>query len=410
MSARIDASTRRKLSCRCLLPVASLAAVALLVCAQSAFAQFSSGSNGKDGAYAPTVSGNFDPTDFHGPGVPNNVFNFTTITIPAGVTITFTASLDNQPIYFLATGKVEIDGTLNLNGANGANATNSTTEASMRVPALPGSGGYAGGVGGNSKQPATAGDGPGGTLPGYLSGGLTGDAVFTGDSYLNPLIGGSGGGGAPGSGCGGFSGFDAGGGAGGGAILIASSTQIVLNGSITANGGQGGQDGCADTENGSGGAIRLVSNTISGTGSLVASGGGYPEAPYAGLIRLEAYSDTFPPNGAFSTPYAESSPYGLSAPTVPQPSVRATSINGTPITENPFSFPDITINTANPVPVVITGVQVPVGTVANLIILGETADQDSLSCTLEGTVATSTCTIDITFYHGGSWGLVKAKW
>jgi hypothetical protein len=36
--------------------------------------------------------------------VANNVFNFTTITIPKGVTITLTANVDNTPVYWLAAG------------------------------------------------------------------------------------------------------------------------------------------------------------------------------------------------------------------------------------------------------------------------------------------------------------------
>jgi hypothetical protein len=166
MSAKIDASTRRKLCRRCLLTVTGFAALVFVVCVQSALAQFSSGSNGSDGAYAPTASGNFNPAAFKGTGVANNVFNFTTITIPAGVAITFTANLDNQPIYFLASGNVEIDGALNLDGANGAPPT---TAPSARIPAPAGSGGYAGGVGGGSTQPPTAGDGPGGGAAGTSS-------------------------------------------------------------------------------------------------------------------------------------------------------------------------------------------------------------------------------------------------
>ena len=41
-----------------------------------------------------------------------NIFNFTTITIPEGVKVSFINSFDNVPVYFLATDDIVIDGTL----------------------------------------------------------------------------------------------------------------------------------------------------------------------------------------------------------------------------------------------------------------------------------------------------------
>ena len=390
----------------------TLLGAALAVSAPCALADCPSSAcgNGSDGAYAPTTSGNFTPSQFHGTGVANNVFNFTTITIPAGVTITVTSGIDNAPVYWLATGNVDIEGTVSLDGQNGNGAT---SDVDLRVPALAGSGGYGGGVGGNSYngQNATPGGGPRGGGVGDIAGHCNGGAgFFTGNQYLIPLIGGSGGGGGYAG-----SGFGPGGGAGGGAILIASSTQITVGGTVSANGGKGG---CYDYNYGdpvgSGGAIRLVSNTISGAGTLTAVGdwGFWSNNP--GRVRLEA--STIGTSFNFnSTPVSESTPlsnFSSFIPSTPQLSVQVTSVNGVPITENPFSFPDITINTDQPVPVVITGHQVPIGTIPTLIILGETADQD-LTCTggLQGTVATSTCTINITFAPlSGSRGLVKATW
>jgi hypothetical protein len=387
--------------------------LALSANAPGAFAQFSSGSTGQDGAYKPTVSGNFDPTKFSGSGVPNNVFNFTTITIPAGVTITLTAGLDNAPVYWLAKGDVDIEGTLDLSGSPG---TPGTMDVDLRLPAFAGSGGYGGGVGGNwsTGQRPTPGSGPGGGASSICpSDGVGG--TFTGNQYLIPLVGGSGGGGYLGHD--GTNVFGGGGGAGGGALLLASSTNIIINGTITANGGQAVAqgDGCYPGGSGSGGAIRLVSNTISGKGTVTALGGVDEYHPIGsgspGRVRLEAYTiaSTIQLN---ATPVGESTPtIPLYPPTAVQPSVLVTSINGTPITENPFKFPDIKIDTANPVPVLITSHQVPVGTTATLIILGESADQDSgLQCTLAGTLATSTCTISVKYAFGGSRGLVKATW
>ena len=388
-----------------------LAAICLTAGTPCANAQssFSSGSDGSDGAYAPNLSGNFTPSQFTGSGVANNVFNFTTVTIPKGVTITLTANVDNQPVYWLASGNVDIEGTLNLAGANGAPVT---LDVDVRLPAVAGSGGYGGGVGGNgsTSQNATAGSGPGGGAADLTGqGACTWQGSFKGNQFLVPLVGGSGGGGQQTSGQ-----FGSGGGSGGGAILIASSTQIIVNGLISANGGNNGS-GSYYAGNGSGGAIRLVSNTITGTGTLTALGGN--TSPYCspnnnpGRVRLEAYTLSF--SGSLNgTPESQSNPLPLFIPTGPQPSIQVTSINGTSITENPFSFPDLTINTGSPIPLVITAHQIPVGTVPTLYVFSEGQDQQALPCTggLQGTLTTSTCSMNITYPFGGSRGLVKATW
>jgi hypothetical protein len=293
-------------------------------------------------------------------------------------------------------------------------------DTAVRIPAVPGSGGFTGGVGGSTNsstnQNATAGNGPGGGAPGLTTAGAGGGS-FTGNAYLVPLIGGSGGGGCnQGDGY-----FGPGGGAGGGAILIASSTQIIVSGTITADGGSG-MEGCNIPFNppsggGSGGAIRLVSVTISGTGFISANGsdgaGGGP-----GRDRLEASTISFTGsftdnNGGSVTQVSESNPLPLLVPTTLQPSVQVTKINGVPITENPFSFPDITINTASPVPVVITGHNVPLGTVPILYIFSDTQDQQAIPCPgglSTGTLATSTCTMNIAYPYADSRGFVKATW
>ncbi|HMO66292.1 MAG TPA: hypothetical protein PKE47_13895 [Verrucomicrobiota bacterium] len=80
-----------------------------------------------------------------------------------------------------------------------------------------------------------------------------------GSALLIPVLGGSGGGGVPAWG----------GGGGGGAILIASGTRIQLTGQILARGGN--YSGLA-FNSGSGGAIRLVSPVVAGTGMLDARG------------------------------------------------------------------------------------------------------------------------------------------
>src|SRR3989304_1149591 len=65
---------------------------------------FSSGSTGADGAFTPT--GNTTRTL-----PPSGVFNFTTVNVPAGVTVTFTRNATNTPVTLLATGAVTVAGT-----------------------------------------------------------------------------------------------------------------------------------------------------------------------------------------------------------------------------------------------------------------------------------------------------------
>src|SRR5262249_53711056 len=73
---------------------------------------FSSGSTGADGAFAPTTSQTIQVPE-------SGVFNFTTISIPTGVTITYTRNSKNSPVTILATGDVTIAGTINVIGGSG---------------------------------------------------------------------------------------------------------------------------------------------------------------------------------------------------------------------------------------------------------------------------------------------------
>jgi hypothetical protein len=226
-------------------------AAPLLGRAGTAFAQtFDSGSTGADGALAfPATPGTvvFDPRAFDPPLDPDgdNVYHFTTVTIPAGVTVRLASGAlpEGRPVVWLASGAVQIDGVLDLNGSDG-HADNQTP-----LPAVPGAGGYSGSAGGTTVTPARNGNGPGGgRAAASRHGGGAGHAAAGGGStstgtpggaygneFLLPLLGGSGGaGGARGAQNG------SGGGAGGGAILIASSVSIALNGSVTARGGRGG--------------------------------------------------------------------------------------------------------------------------------------------------------------------------
>src|SRR5713101_355998 len=91
---------------------------------------FNSGSNGSDGALNLTTPGTiiFDPKSFNPPLNPagDNIFNFTTINIAAGVTVKLTSKVLTGPIYWLATGDVTIAGTIDLSGEKGHDTTTST--------------------------------------------------------------------------------------------------------------------------------------------------------------------------------------------------------------------------------------------------------------------------------------------
>jgi hypothetical protein len=116
---------------------------------ESALAQpspFSSGSTGSDGALnikGPGIT-YFNPKTLNlTPAIPN-VFNFTTITIAAGSTLKFTEEVFHGPVFLLATGNVDIEGAVQLNGDVGADGHAGQT---ARIPSFAGSGGYSGGLG-----------------------------------------------------------------------------------------------------------------------------------------------------------------------------------------------------------------------------------------------------------------------
>jgi len=87
-----------------------------------------------------------------------------------------------------------------------------------------------------------------------------------------------------------------------------------------------------------------------------------------------------------------------------------TSINGVSINANPFNFPDATVATSTPVPVVITGVNIPPNTTGNLYIFSESAPDQTIPFTLTGTFASTSATVNVPYPSGGSRGFAKAIW
>jgi hypothetical protein len=386
---------------------------------------FSSGSDGSDGVFAPTGSPGtiiqFDPSQFHGSQVAANIFNFTSVSIPDGVTVRISRDKVNGPVYWLVQGDVFIRGVIDISGGPGHDVT---TNPFGRVPATPGSGGYPGGTGGSGIYAAMPGGGPGGgaagvcgpSFPSFFGKGGT----FSGNSFLVPLIGGSGGGGSSVGDCT-SNVIDGGGGAGGGGIEIASSGTIFLLGSGQIN-AQGGA-GTGSAGGGSGGAVRLVANLIRNTfgsescgGSCFVTvsggsgaGGGTNGGP--GVIRLEAPRVDAPHTAGT---LIESGPFALNLPTAGPATAQVISIGGVSINPNPSIFPDITINTASAVPVVIQTHNIPVTATITLTILNENGVPDAVipapplgNCDQNNSCTT---TVSVVFPFGASRGLTKVSW
>jgi hypothetical protein len=205
------------------------------------------------------------------------------ITIPSGVTVTFTRNALNTPVYLLSRGPVVIRGTLDVDGRASV-----TTDGGLGGP-----GGFDGGASGLGLGPGGNGGGPGGGIWGQngslvqrIASGSFGtryDTSVLSSTYglpsLFPLIGGSGGAGNFGAAATGN-----GGGGGGGAILIASEVSIeIAGGVVSARGGSH----TGESGNGSGGAIRLVAPSVTNTGTLRAQGGNSGNAG-AGRIRIDS--------------------------------------------------------------------------------------------------------------------------
>jgi hypothetical protein len=334
---------------------------------------FNSGSTGALGAFSPATNTVVTlPAD--------GILNYTTVTIPVGVTVTFQRNASNTPVTMLATGNVTIAGIINVNGQNGITATGA---GAGPIPGgLGGPGGFDGGQSGSlsagTGQNGSAGRGFG-AQPGLFTPTTnTSDAVYGPDTMfgLIPLFGGSGGGGG-GRIIGGT--INGGSGAGGGgAIVIASTTQIAIaaGGQIVANGGSAVGAPCSYQTGGagSGGAIRLVAPSISNQGTIQAVGGSAvcpgPTAG-AGRIRVEAFS--YPVfNTTNPLPSLVTSPGPVTAASTPAltsvPTLRISTINGVAVPASPtgaYATPDVILpaGTTSPLSVTVTATNTPPGTI-----------------------------------------------
>jgi len=425
---------------------------------------FDSGSDGSDGAldftWKKPASGNqwvwFDPNDAStfDPNNPtrkldsdnDNVFHFTSIKIPAGVTVGLTApKLNWAPVYWLATNDIIIErgGVLWLGGGGGHGET---SIGEGRFPSIPGPGGFPGGVGASAINLAQPGFGPGGGQPdlngangggashstmGGSFGGQAGNVY--GSPFLIPLVGGSGG-------AGGGNGSNTnvitygGGGAGGGAILLASSSQIVIDGGINASGGAGVGGYRTRGGGGSGGSIRILAPVVKGNeyyaydGSWgwMSVGGGdganSANAGAAGRIRIETFKNQFYgkffPDNALAVRVGglvPSTPFLPSHDQVPGwPIVHVVSINGNTLNTEPtasFEIPDATVSTIDPVPVIFETKNIPTTANLKLHIYGpDYAPIEVQPNHTEGDKNSSTWQADVSFPVGVSRGYLQATW
>ncbi len=357
-------------------------------------AQVNTGSDGSDGEFNPTVN-----TVINMATHPNGIYQYTSVNIPANVTVTFTPNANNTPVVWLVQSNSIINGTVSVAG-----------QAEYSGP-----GGWGGGSTGNGDNTPTAGQGPGGGAacatnePAGGSFGSQGGSwgpwavagPVYGNSFLMPLLGGSGGGG-------GAQANDAAGGGGGGAILIAASGYIQLNGSIQAVGGTGSYNGGG----GSGGGVRLVAGSFTGSGSINASGGGSYDGMSGGngRIRIDAYQNTF--GGGLSGVISKGF-QPIILPTSEQGGeLTISSIAGVPVSPSPtgvLSTPDAVLSAQqnNPIPIVVQCSNLPLNTPITVSVKPMNGSPVSaVGYNNTGTLASSTATVSLNLPRGG--GLIYA--
>ena len=350
-------------------------------------AQVNSGSNGSDGAFNPTTN-----TVINMGNHPNGIYQYTFVNIPNDVTVTFIPNANNTPVTWLVQSNCEIDGTVNVSGQSATNAEG----------VAGGPGGWGGGSGGTVNS---SGQGPGGGSCENGGGGSfsTGGGAVYGNSFLLPLLGGSGG----------YGWYCSGGSGGGGAILIAANKSITVNGLINASGGAGFHvDSCSVGGSGSGGGIRLVAVSLSGTGSICASGG----SSYwgcnggSGRVRVDTLQSSFGGtiNGTFTQGFQP-----VIIPLAGQ-GVRLSiaSVAGTPVSATPFGqpfSPDVIISgqQANPIPVVVNCSNLPLNTPVTVTVTPANGSPVSaVGYNTTGTLASSTATVSLVMPRGG--GIIYA--
>src|ERR1700733_797187 len=167
-------------------------ALAIMLMNTSLRAQVNTGSDGSDGALLVLASTNIDMT-----GRPSGIYQYTSVYVTNNVAVTFTPNANNTPVVWLVQSNVVISGFVNVSGASSTGAAGG----------VGGPGGY---LGGSALSPVGQGPGGGSALvfsnassikSGNASYGALGStnclfgtpgSVY-GNTYLIPLLGGSGG-------------------------------------------------------------------------------------------------------------------------------------------------------------------------------------------------------------------------
>ncbi len=353
----------------------------------AAHAQLSIPSDGSDGAFNPTTNieinlGLATTALWNSPGSGNGVydpdkwavvFKYSSVNIPAGVTVTFKNHPTYAPVVWLVQGDVTIAGTLNLKGADG-------TSDSVRalIPTEPGPGGFRGGA-----------RGPGGVSWGYGPGG-GGRGLYYG-SYGNPqvipLIAGSGG-----------SSGSMSGGAGGGGILIATQNIISVGGTIDA---RGGTDFGGSSAAGSGGAVKLIANSVGGSGTITTqTTGGNP-----GRIRIESFSLATTLNVFPETIAVPPAATPILWPAANAPTARVVSVDNVNAPLDPsapvIAAADVPIQNSGQVNILIETKNFPIEGVVQLFVIPKFAARSTLTATrLSGDITSAIWRVQTTLPQG----------
>ena len=412
-----------------------LAGLTAILLPLAALAQVNSGSDGHDGALNPAGNLVIDMADH-----PDGIYHYTSVNIPAGVTVSFIPNAGNKPVVWLVQGDCTVAGTLSVSGVD-------TT--SNVLGARGGPGGYGGGTAALSPTSLLGeGHGPGGGSVGPDLTYYGGNASFAtigerntvpgawyppqfpagplyGNAFALPFLGGSGGSG----------GREVGGGGGGGAILIAASATITVSGSIIAKGGNGyytyivpgiGSYLAGSGGAGSGGAIRLIATTLSGGGTLDAGGGqalygtfnNYPfgagyllNSAGTGRIRLDGFSIIF--NGPTTGVRTSGLQLIIIPPANQAVSMAIQSVAGVAVAANPtgqLTAPDVIVpaNQQNPIPIVVRCTNIPLNTEIIVDVKpANGATVRAVALNTAGTPASSTATVQVNMPRGG--GTIQAK-
>jgi len=377
---------------------------------------FNSGSTGADGVLAPTA-------DTTLPIPADGILNYTTVNIPTGVSVKFSRNAANTPVYILVQGDAVIDGTIDMSGVDGSSLGSPPPGAFEGGIPQASNGGNGKGPGGSSGGTGTYGANGGsyatqGNL-GRSNGGNS--TLFLGSVYgstsLQPLLGGSGGGATRSTDT--ITGDR--GGSGGGAILLAVTGTLTLNGEILVNGGNGapiiesGGETNWGSGGGSGGAVRIIASTFTGSGNIDFSGGAKGEGDIVnsiwrdggaggnGRARLEAdvfnFTGTSTPNAISAA--APSPVFASNLPTIQISTIAGLTVPAVPTGENDVVLPT---STANPATITFTAANVPLGSTVELTVTpvsGGTVTT-ATSSALTGTLASSTASVDVTLPDGAS--------